>query len=328
MEIGEADAALLVGWATERSQRGHRVRNPPPGRTLAYVVLYCIIGPMLIRDVRGRAFDTSQQPKRIVSLVPSITETLFAFGAGERVVGVTDYCIHPTDGVTGKARVGGTKNPHVEQILALAPDLVLANMEENRKPDIDRLEAHDLAVYVAFPRTVHAALDELRDVAQLVGAENAQEIIDPIEHRLHQLQLPARRPRVFVAIWREPWMTASGDTFVGDLIETCGGENVFRERRRKFPLAAEIGQAPERHVEGADTRYPRVSLDEVASHSPDIVLLPDEPYRFTERDARELQTAPGLERARIHIVDGTLVTWSGVRMARSLESLPPLFRSA
>ncbi len=283
---------------------------------------------MFIRDVRGRTFEASRQPKRIVSLVPSITETLFAFGAGERVVGVTDYCIHPADGAAQKARVGGTKNPRIEQILALAPDLVLANMEENRKPDIAALEASGVPVFVAFPRTVRAALNELRDVARLVGAENAQTIIESIEHRLLRVQMAARRPRVFVAIWRDPWMTANGDTFVGDLLETCGGDNIFRERRRKFPLAAELGRAPERRVEGADTRYPRVSLDEVAFHSPDIVLLPDEPFHFTVEDACELRAVPGLERARIQIVDGTLVTWSGVRIAQSLDRLPGLLQPA
>ncbi len=281
---------------------------------------------MLTRDVRGRLFDSAWRPRRIVSLVPSLTETLFAFGAGERVVGVTDYCIHPADGVADKTRVGGTKNPRVDQILALAPDLVLANIEENRKPDIDTLEAHRVPVYVSFPRTVRMALDELRAVAELVGAENASALIESIEQRLGGLKPPQRRPRVFVAIWRDPWMTANGDTFVGDLIETCGGENIFRERERKFPLAADLRQAPERRVEGADIRYPRVSLQEVASLRPEVVLLPDEPYRFAERDAQELHATPGLERAHMQLLDGTLVTWSGIRMKRALEVLPGLLQ--
>ncbi len=281
---------------------------------------------MSIRDVRGKSFETTRRPERIVSLVPSITETLFAFGAGERVVGVTDYCIHPADGVAALTRVGGTKNPRVEQILALAPDLVLANTEENRKPDIDMLEAHGVLVYVTFPRTVRMALDELHDLAKLVGAMDAAALVEPIERRFGALQAPRRRPRVFVAIWRDPWMTANGDTFVGDLIQTCGGENIFRDRQRKFPLAADLGQTPERRVEGADTRYPRVSLQEVASLQPQVVLLPDEPYRFAERDAQEVHATPGLERARVHLLDGTLVTWSGIRMGRALEVLPGLLQ--
>jgi ABC-type Fe3+-hydroxamate transport system substrate-binding protein len=279
---------------------------------------------MSIRDVRGKTFDTARPPQRIVSLVPSVTETLFAFGAGERVVGVTDYCIHPAEGVAAKTRVGGTKNPRVEQILALDPDLVLANIEENRKPDIETLEAHGVPVYITFPRTVRMALDELRLVAELVGAENAAALVEPIARRLDGLKPPGRRARVFVAIWRDPWMTVNGDTFVGDLIETCGGENIFRERQRKFPLAADLGRVAERPVEGADTRYPRVSLEEVASLRPEVILLPDEPYRFTGRDAQDLHATPGLEGARLRLLDGTLVTWSGIRMGRALDVLPGL----
>lgn len=258
---------------------------------------------MPVQDARGRVFDTARTPQRIVSLVPSLTESLFAFGAGARVVGVTDYCIHPREGVATKARIGGTKNPRVADILALTPDLVIANVEENRKVDIDALEARGVPVCVTFPRTVRAALDELRALAQWVGAPNADAIIQPIEAALarQQARRAERQPRVFVALWRDPWMTATGDTYIGDLIETCGGDNIFR------------------HCESA--RYPRVSLDEVAARKPEVILLPDEPYRFSERDADELRAIPALRAARLHLVDGTLVVWHGVRMARALETI-------
>ncbi len=280
----------------------------PLALTLARISLSGIIVTMSVQDARGKTFDTQSAPRRIVSLVPSHTETLFAFGAGDRVVGVTDYCIYPQDGVAAKTKIGGTKNPRVVDILALQPDLVIANVEENRKPDVEALEARGVPVFVTFARTVRAALAELRALAQLVHADNADTIIEPIESLLTHYQLPSSRPRVFIPIWRDPWMTANGETYIGDLIETCGGINIFRDRARQYRRPE-----PDR-----DTRYPRVTLNEVAAAKPDVILLPDEPYRFTEQDAAELR---GLVDARIHLVDGTLVSWYGVRMGRALETL-------
>ncbi len=283
-----------------------------------------IIVLMSVQDARGKVFETTRAPQRIVSLVPSWTEALFALGAGDRVVGVTDYCIYPADGVAGKPKIGGTKNPRVDQILSLAPDLVIANIEENRKPDIDALEARGAPVFATFARTVRAAIDELRDIARLVGATNADTVIEPIERALANAPRPVHRLCVFTAIWRDPWMTANGETYIGNLIETCGGENIFRDRERMFPLAADLGRAPARAVEARDTRYPRVSLEQVSAWQPDVILLPDEPYRFSERDAAELRAHPALRDARIHLVDGTLVAWHGVRIGRAIETISEL----
>lgn len=286
---------------------------------------------MLIRDARGREFQAPKGAQRIVSLVPSFTEAVFALGAGERVVGVTDYCIHPSAPVNARTRIGGTKNPRVSDILALEPDLVIANIEENRKPDVEALEAHGVPVFVTFAQTVRDAIDELRVLAQLVGSTGAERILGPIEQeyarqRARQSSAPPRR--VFVPVWRDPWMTANAETYIGNLVETCGGKNIFAGRARQFPLAADLGKAEARSVPGADTRYPRVSLDEVAEREPEVILLPDEPYRFTEQDAKELQSARGLEHTHIHLVDGTLVTWYGVRMARAMQTISGLITSA
>ncbi|MGE5264163.1 MAG: helical backbone metal receptor [Acidobacteriota bacterium] len=279
---------------------------------------------MSVLDVRGKSFDTVVSPQRIVSLVPSITETLFAFGAGDRVVGVTDYCIHPADQVVAKTKIGGTKSPRGRDILALQPDLVIANVEENRRADVAELEAHGILVFVTFARTVRSAIAEMRALAELIGATGAGRLIDPIERSLDALGPRERRARVFVAIWRDPWMTANDDTYIGDLIKTCGGQNIFADRERLFPLAADLGRSPARTVEGADIRYPRVSLEEVAALNPDVILLPDEPYRFGEKDAEELRRVPGLERVPVRRVDGTLVSWYGIRMERALETLPQI----
>lgn len=276
---------------------------------------------MSVQDIRGKIFDLAAAPQRIVSLVPSVTESLFAFGSGARVVGVTDYCIHPAEGVAAKTRIGGTKNPRVDQILGLAPDLVIANAEENMKRDVDALEAHGVPVFVMFPQTVCGAIHELRALAQLVGAQHTEEVIQPIESAL-ATRPSSRKPRVFVAIWRNPWMTVNGATLISNLIETCGGVNVFRTRERLFPLSADLGRAAARAVAGQDTRYPRVALEEIVRNQPEIILLPDEPYRFTERDAKELRAA--IPAARVHCVDGTLVSWHGIRLGRAIETLSTL----
>jgi ABC-type Fe3+-hydroxamate transport system substrate-binding protein len=117
-------------------------------------------------------------------------------------------------------------------------------------------------------------------------------------------------------------MTANGETFIGDLIETCGGGNIFRDRARMFPLAADLRSARARVVDGQDTRYPRVSLEEVAAHQPQVILLPDEPYRFANSDAEELRVA--FPNSLVHLVDGTLVSWHGVRIAQAVETISGL----
>ncbi len=269
---------------------------------------------MFVYDIRGKAFDTRRAPQRIVSLVPSLTETLFAFGAGNRVVGVTDYCIYPADGVATKTKIGGTKNPRVPDILALAPDLVIANVEENQRRDIEALEAQGVPTFITFPQTVQAAIAELEQLAQLVSATDAQAIIQPIEAAIARCRPAHTGRRVFTPIWRDPWMTANGETYMGNLIETCGGINVFRERTRQF-------RRPE---PGRDARYPHVQVEEIAAAKPEVILLPDEPYPFTEKDAAGLR---GITSARTYLVDGTLVSWYGVRMARAIETLRPLLES-
>lgn len=284
---------------------------------------------MPVQDVRGRTFDAPFPAQRIASLVPSITETLFAFGAGPRVVAITDYCIHPQEELAGRKRVGGTKNPRVSDLLALAPDLVLANVEENRRQDVAALEARGIPVFVTGARTVRGAIDELHDLARLLGSREALRLVEPIEKAYESMtrRQPGRRPRVFVAIWRDPWMTANRDTYIGDLIDVSGGENVFAARERRFPLAADLGRRESVTQEGHDTRYPRVSMEEIAAAKPETVLLPSEPYPFGPAGAAELHAVGGLEQALIHLVDGTLISWYGVRTGRALQAVNTLLRA-
>jgi ABC-type Fe3+-hydroxamate transport system substrate-binding protein len=277
-------------------------------------------------------------PSRIISLVPSLTEALFAFGLGDRIVGLTEYCAEPQPDVRSKPTIGGTKNPNLQAMLGLAPDLVVANVEENRKVDVEALQAHGIAVFVCFPQTVADALMTLRALARVTAAEEqAHPILVRIEEAFHETKslTAGRRPvRVFCPIWKDPWMTINQQTFIHDMLATCGGENVFAERQRRFPLAADLGQSSASdtvRAEGRDRRYPRVTLEEMAGLKPEVIVLPDEPYRFAEADVnelREFRDVPAVRAGRIHLVDGKMICWywsrldEGLRLLRHLLTCP------
>ncbi len=285
-------------------------------------------------DTMGRTVALPQVPQRIVSLVPSITEVLFSFGWVGQVVGVTDYCTEPAAEVTNKPRIGGTKNPDVPAILDLQPQLVLAVAEENRRHDVDQLEAADIPVYVFEPGTVRAGIDLLWRVAELLDCTDAvRPSVEAIEeaYAAVQARVAGRAPvRIFCPIWKDPYMTIGEGTYVNDMLQVCGGENIFAERRRRFPLAADLGQTPERtgeRDEGRDRRYPRVTLEEMAALQPDVILLPDEPYVFSDVDLddfRPFAEVPAVQEGRIHLIDGKIVSWYGPRIGNSMQVLSEL----
>ena len=255
----------------------------------------------------------STTPARIVSLVPSLTEACFDLGLGDRVVGVTDWCVHPADLLSGLPRVGGTKNPDLETIVGLAPDLVIANREENTQRTVESLEANGLRVWVTYPRTVAEGVQLLRELAELSPARSvAERVAGAVESAFdaaHRSQ-PSERARVFCPVWRSPWMSVGADTYAADLLWLCGGANVFSDR--------------------ADRRYPRVELTAVTAAAPDVVLLPDEPYAFGPRDVAELAALeiPAARDGRIHLIDGTWVSWYGPRIAVAIEGLRPLLAAS
>ena len=250
------------------------------------------------------------RPSRIVSLIPSITELLFALGLDERVAGVTVFCTEPRDRVARTPKVGREKDPDLSRIRALAPDLVVANMEENRRDVVEALRAAGVPVWVTFPRTVEEGIGLVRELGALTGTEAAAEsLARPIEavHAEVLARVAARpRVRVFCPIWRAPYMTVNRDTYVHDMLRTCGGDNVF---------AAD------------ETRYPTITLDDVRRAAPDVILLPDEPYRFRavhRSDFAPLVEVPAVRAGRIHLVDGKLLSWYGPRIGEALERLPAL----
>ncbi|MFG2711556.1 helical backbone metal receptor [Streptomyces goshikiensis] len=238
--------------------------------------------------------------KRVVSLVPSLTEAV-AVSAPGLLVGVTDWCTHPADELAGVARIGGTKNPDVRAIAALRPDLVIANEEENRAPDLAELRAAGVEVLVTEVRGLPQALRELDQV--LVGALGLGRPgwLADAEAAWARVEPDAER-RAFVPIWRRPWMVLGRDTFAGDLLARLGVRNVYA---------------------GHAERYPRVAVAELAAAGCDLVVLPDEPYRFTAEDGPE--AFPGLPAA---LVSGRHLTWYGPSLAQAPAVLSRALRGA
>jgi ABC-type Fe3+-hydroxamate transport system substrate-binding protein len=218
---------------------------------------------------------------RVVSLVPSVTETLLAWGV--EPVAVTRFCQQPT-----LLAVGGTKDPDVAAIAALAPDLVVLNDEENRREDFDALEAAGLRTHTIVIRSVDDVAPELARLAGAVGVPAPSP--PPLPDAGRQ---PARR--AFVPVWRRPWVTCNHDTYASSLLARIGVANVFA---------------------GDEMRYPTTTLDEVVARQPDLVLAPSEPYPFAERHRAELETV-----APVVFVDGQDLTWWGVRTPAALERL-------
>ena len=243
-------------------------------------------------------------PQRIVSLVPSLTEALFAFGVGPRVVGRTRYCLWPPTAVGRVPVVGGTKKVDVRRLLELEPDMVVAVKEENSRENVEKIQAAGVPVFVGAPESVEGAIWLLRELARAVEAPRAEAVLDPIERVYGRLREGTKRTnsrRLFVPIWKKPYMSVGSDTYAHDVLETCGGENVC----------------------GGSTRYPVFTLEEVEAAQPEIVLLPDEPYPFCAEDLEDFYALdiPAAHSDRIHLVDGKLLTWYGPRMASSLVQL-------
>jgi ABC-type Fe3+-hydroxamate transport system substrate-binding protein len=266
--------------------------------------------PLILVDALGRSLTIGQQPERVVSLVPSLTEALFAFGLEQEIVGVTRFCVEPRWGVAGKTKVGGTKAVDVAKIKALEPDLVIASAEENSSEDIAQLIDHGCPVFVSMATSVQSAIDLLRQLATITGTTAAaRPIIQGAKEALAFVQAAGagrQQVRVFCPIWRNPYMTCSRATYMDDVITVCGGRNVF---------------------DGRQERYPKVELAEMAALDPQVILLPSEPYRFTKRhkaDFRAFADVTAVKNGHIFLIDGRVLTWYGPRIARSLNEVKRL----
>ena len=228
-------------------------------------------------DDLGNVVAMPSAVTRVVSIVPSLTESI-AVTHASLIVGATDYCTHPAD--LDVTRVRGTKNPDLERIRKLAPDVVLANAEENRAVDLDALRASGIAVWVTAPTTVAESLDSLDRMLSAIIGDVPAWLRDA--RTVWRSPYDGMRRTAVIPIWRRPWMALGRDTFAGDLLSRIGVDNALRD---------------------AGERYPRIDPDVVTDY--DIVVLPDEPNAFSPDDGPEAFTRPAKS------VSGRHLTWYG-----------------
>jgi ABC-type Fe3+-hydroxamate transport system substrate-binding protein len=266
----------------------------------------------------NRGVEPGLSPQRVVSLVPSMTDSMFTLGLERFLIGVTDYCPLP-ENQTGFQRIGGPKDARVEEIIGLHPEMVFANAEENPESLIAALEQSGLRVWVVFPKNVREAVSDLRDLAMMYASETALQSVVWLDRAVDWLEgsRPQKTMRVFCPIWREGpaekpdrWVTLNSDTYANDLLSLCGAENVFAGR--------------------TSSRYPPVTPEEVIAADPEIILLPDEPFAFAEEDVafflRYMLSIQAVQHQKIRRVDGRLLFWHGTRLGESIRVLPEWFK--
>ena len=248
---------------------------------------------------------------RIVSLCPSLSELVFDLGLGADLVGITKFCIHPADGVAAIEKVGGTKDPKVQRIIELQPDIVLLNREENRIEDAELLQQAGLTCHVSMPRTVGETAEMVRSIAEAIGRPGPGELIArDIEERSQSVRKQAQGQsavRWIYLIWRDPWMSVNSDTFVQDLLGLAGGVNAFAD---------------------LEERYPVVQAAQIAEADPDAIYLSSEPFPFQQKHIDELVELTRLPRERFHLVDGEYLSWHGSRTPDGVDYAAGLIRAA
>jgi len=248
------------------------------------------------KDQLGRTVTLNQfPPKRIISLVPSQTELLYDLGLDEEVTGITKFCVHPEHWFRNKERVGGTKNVNIEKVKSLQPDLILANKEENLKEQIEQLEKI-APVWISDITTFDDALQMIKSIGEITNTrEKALSLILHIVKNFSQLKTGNRQLATACLIWRNPYMTVGGDTFINNMLNKCGLQNVFE------------------HL----NRYPEITIEQLVAANPQLILLSSEPYPFKENHVEELK--PFFEDTKIILVDGEMLSWYGSRMIYAAE---------
>lgn len=254
---------------------------------------------MLFRDQMQREVHLSFPPQRIISLVPSQTELLHHLGLGERVIGLTKFCVHPESWFREKRRVGGTKQVKWERIEELQPDLIIGNKEENTKEDIEKLAAH-YPIWMSDIETLDDAFEMMQGIGQLVDkAAEADALVQQIQQRLETV-VPMPPKRVAYFIWQNPWMVAAQNTFIDALLRYWGLENCFAQQ----------------------SRYPIVTEKDLQAAQPDLIFLSSEPFPFKTKHLAAFQEQ--CPKAKVVLVDGELFSWYGSRLLHTAAYLEEL----
>jgi ABC-type Fe3+-hydroxamate transport system substrate-binding protein len=242
-------------------------------------------------DQLGREVKVPAPPQRIISLVPSQTELLSDLGLGDRVVGITKFCVHPEEWFRTKARVGGTKDVKLDVVRSLSPDLIIANREENVQGQIDAL-SKEFPVWVSDVNDLPSALEVIGSIAEITGSVGkGEELIGTIAQQFDGIIPHEERTAVYL-IWKNPYMAAGAGTFIDDMMQRCGLRNLVTE-----------------------TRYPELSDAHLSALNPSLVLLSSEPFPFNEKHLEELRQL--LPEAKVMLVDGELFSWYGSRLRHS-----------
>jgi ABC-type Fe3+-hydroxamate transport system substrate-binding protein len=241
-----------------------------------------------VTDQMGRSVEVSNLPKRIVSLVPSQTELLHDLGLGDRVIGITKFCIHPEEWFRSKERVGGTKKLNLDRIRALNPDLIIGNKEENSQKDIEKLQS-EFPVWMSDIFNLNDSINMIRQIGELINSEKeALRLCSEIKKAFDSLPTSYDiKPSVLYLIWKKPMIAAGKHTFINAMLEKAGFTNCIVDE---------------------DGRYPEVD----SQLNPDIVFLSSEPYPFGERDLHEIQE--NYPHSKLILVDGEIFSWYGSRL--------------
>lgn len=269
----------------------------------------------LIVDQLNRTVELASVPQKIISVVPSQTELLFDLGLNEEVIGITKFCVHPQQWFRSKTRIGGTKNLHLKKIKELRPDFIIANKEENVKEQIETL-AKDFPVWISDVNNLQDAVQMMAAVGEITGRQKEAEILitqiktnfasltnnQIPKESLHLKPLQTQNPKLKTAylIWKDPYMTVGGDTFINHMLNYAGFENIFAQL----------------------SRYPQITIEQLRAANCHLLLLSSEPYPFRQKHIDELQDQ--LPDTKIILADGEMFSWYGSRLLKAPAYLQEL----
>lgn len=267
---------------------------------------------------------------RIVSLVPSITLALYQLGLDDEIVGVTNYCIHPKKSVDRLAKVGGTKNVDLQKVRALEPDLVIANTDEQRQETLKELEAGPWELLVTETDSLQDVADTWTVLGEATGrdeeAARQRERLTKAWEKASEAKRGRGPLQVLIPVWKKPWMAAGGGTYLGDLLEACGQQNVLADQQEKWVLFALTTDPDAAAKKGHDKGPFKDRKVAALARIPDAVLLPSEPYAFKQEDRHDFEPL-GIPKERVLLVDGELLTWWLSHTADALEHFTELYRT-